>query len=57
MKTRSVLAALCSVCVAAPARRAAPGAFTYYPLTTPEAGPCDMTTGPDGAIWVIGIPC
>ncbi|KAH6712640.1 hypothetical protein BKA61DRAFT_577710 [Leptodontidium sp. MPI-SDFR-AT-0119] len=25
--------------------------FTYYPFNTPWAGPCDLTTGPDGAIW------
>lgn len=27
-------------------------AFQYYDLTTPEAAPCDLTIGPDGAIWV-----
>ena len=26
--------------------------FTIYNLPTTLAGPCDMTTGPDGAIWV-----
>ncbi|KAL2064495.1 hypothetical protein VTL71DRAFT_4989 [Oculimacula yallundae] len=25
--------------------------FTYYPFNTPLTGPCDLTTGPDGAIW------
>jgi len=25
--------------------------FTYYPFGTPLTGPCDLTTGPDGAIW------
>ncbi|KAG4432409.1 hypothetical protein IFR05_012099 [Cadophora sp. M221] len=25
--------------------------FTYYPFDTPLTGPCDLTTGPDGAIW------
>ncbi|KAK0099458.1 hypothetical protein ONS95_004669 [Cadophora gregata] len=25
--------------------------FTYYPFKTPLTGPCDLTTGPDGAIW------
>ena len=28
---------------------------TYYPMLTPIAGPCDITTGPDGAIWVEDI--
>ncbi|KAB8542116.1 hypothetical protein FH972_025579 [Carpinus fangiana] len=26
--------------------------FTYYDMPTALAGPCDLTTGPDGAIWV-----
>lgn len=26
--------------------------FTVYEMPTPLAGPCDLTTGPDGAIWV-----
>ena len=38
---------LCSYGTAASASR-----FTFYDMKTPEAGPCNLTTGPDGAIWV-----
>lgn len=37
---------------AQPEKRAADDRFTVYTMPTPLAGPCDMTTGPDGAIWV-----
>lgn len=29
--------------------------FTYYNMPTALAGPCDLTTGPDGAIWAEDI--
>lgn len=29
--------------------------FTYYDMPTPLSGPCDLTTGPDGALWVQDI--
>lgn len=29
--------------------------FTYYDMPTALAGPCDLTTGPDGAIWAEDI--
>ncbi|KAK3060181.1 hypothetical protein LTS18_009135, partial [Coniosporium uncinatum] len=29
--------------------------FTFYSPLTPNAGPCDICTGPDGAIWVEDI--
>ena len=29
--------------------------FTYFPMLTPLAGPCDLCTGPDGAIWAEDI--
>lgn len=25
--------------------------FKFYDMPTPEAGPCDLCTGPDGALW------
>ncbi|KAH9828021.1 hypothetical protein Tdes44962_MAKER09499 [Teratosphaeria destructans] len=25
--------------------------FTFYPLDTPLSGPCDLSVGPDGALW------
>lgn len=31
------------------------GKYSYYKMPTPGAGPCDITTGPDGAIWVQDI--
>lgn len=30
---------------------AAAGKFTFYELPTPLSGPCDLTEGPDGALW------
>lgn len=27
------------------------GRFTFYDMLTPAAGPCDLATGPDGALW------
>lgn len=32
-------------------RQVQDGRFTFYPLKTPLAGPCDLATGPDGALW------
>ncbi|KAI5368376.1 putative WD40/YVTN repeat-like-containing domain superfamily [Septoria linicola] len=29
--------------------------FTFFPLKTPAAGPCDLEKGPDGALWGEGI--
>jgi streptogramin lyase len=29
--------------------------FTYYDMTTPLIGPCDLAVGPDGALWGQGI--
>lgn len=29
-----------------------PSLFKYYEMPTKMAGPCDLTTGPDGAIWI-----
>lgn len=28
-----------------------PKRFTFYDMPTPAAGPCDLCTGPDGALW------
>lgn len=28
-----------------------PKRFTFYDMPTPGAGPCDLCTGPDGALW------
>lgn len=25
--------------------------FKFYDMPTPKAGPCDLCTGPDGALW------
>ena len=42
---------LISAFVAARAFVAPAPRFTYYDLTTPLAAPCDLNTGPDGAIY------
>lgn len=47
-----------SLVAAAPAPEASAAAdskFTYYEMPTALAGPCDLCTGPDGAIWVQDI--
>lgn len=51
-------AALFNQALSAPAPQKFPGdvspqdpRFTYYPFDTLLTGPCDLTTGPDGAIW------
>ncbi|WPG97563.1 Hypothetical protein R9X50_00034000 [Acrodontium crateriforme] len=44
----SACAAILSVCNGAPT---ANSRFTYFNALTPLSGPCDLTTGPDGAIW------
>lgn len=48
-----------SLVAAAPAPQASAAAsdslFTYYEMPTALAGPCDLCTGPDGAIWVQDI--
>jgi streptogramin lyase len=47
-----------SLVAAAPAPEASSAAgskFTYYEMPTALAGPCDLCTGPDGAIWVQDI--
>ncbi|KAH9208013.1 hypothetical protein DL95DRAFT_415148 [Leptodontidium sp. 2 PMI_412] len=51
-------AALFNQALSAPAPQKFPGdvspqdpRFTYYPFDAPLTGPCDLTTGPDGAIW------
>lgn len=51
-------AALFTQVISAPAPQNFPGnvspedpRFTYYDFKTPLTGPCDLTTGPDGAIW------
>ncbi|TID27262.1 NHL repeat-containing protein [Venturia nashicola] len=31
------------------------GSFTFYDMPTPLSGPCDLATGPDGALWVQNI--
>lgn len=49
---------LCGVGNAAPSvdlefeERSLASRFKYYDMPTKEAGPCDITTGPDGNIWV-----
>ncbi|KAE9387039.1 soluble quino protein glucose dehydrogenase [Gymnopus androsaceus JB14] len=32
-----------------------PSPFSFYNLSTPLSGPCDICTGPDGALWVQNI--
>jgi len=46
-----------SLVAAAPASEAAAldSRFRYYEMPTPMAGPCDLCTGPDGAIWAQDI--
>ena len=52
MYTKVASAALLTAAAyAAPAERQA-SKFTYYPLKTPLASPCDITTGLDGKIYV-----
>jgi streptogramin lyase len=51
MRLELAIAAVLSVAAAAPAADAHASRFTYYDMLTPLAGPCDLTTGPDGAIW------
>lgn len=48
MKGLNALAAalVSAVAIAAPSSR-----FKFYDLPTPLSGPCDLTTGPDGALW------
>lgn len=36
-------------------RRQDDSKFSFYDMPTLLAGPCDLTTGPDGAIWVEDI--
>lgn len=57
-RARPFALALVLICLAAtqiaPARAAAPPPIiTEYPLTTPNAGPLNITTGPDSNLWVI----
>lgn len=42
---------------AAPAGQVSPEdpRFTYYPFGSILSGPCDLTTGPDGAVWSSNI--
>jgi hypothetical protein len=44
--TSLISVAFATVALAAPTSR-----FTYFNLTTPAAGPCDLYTGPDGNIY------
>lgn len=47
-------AALClalPICLAHPLLEERASKFTFYPLLTPLSGPCDLTKGPDGALW------
>lgn len=45
-------AALVSLAFATPVpQQSTSSRFTYYNLTTPAAGPCDLNTGPDGNIY------
>jgi len=43
---------LVAIATASPVQPRQAGAFTYYNLKTPLSAPCDLDTGPDGAIWV-----
>jgi len=56
----TVAAVLATTATAAPAPQLLPppsdaSKFTYYSPLTPNAGPCDLCTGPDGAIWAEDI--
>ena len=46
------LAWVVSLAVATPKETSASSAFTLYEMPTAEAGPCDLETGPDGALWL-----
>lgn len=54
----SIATFLCTAALAAPApinEINDPDRFTYYNSPKPLAGPCDLCTGPDGAIWAQNI--
>ncbi|EME38854.1 hypothetical protein DOTSEDRAFT_180786 [Dothistroma septosporum NZE10] len=57
MLTSTLFTALAVAVSAAPAsnKRADDPRFTLYDLPTALTGPCDLATGPDGALWGQGI--
>lgn len=56
MRSAALLAVTAAVgALAAPATASSnsdASKFTMYEMPTKEAGPCDLCTGPDGAIWI-----